>query len=47
VKLLSFQGDELKVNIGNFGVENLRTHEYFSAKQVPEFVRNLLLEAYD
>jgi 3-isopropylmalate/(R)-2-methylmalate dehydratase small subunit len=38
------QGDELKVNIGNFGVENLRTNGYFSAKQVPEFMRNLLVE---
>ncbi len=38
------QGDELKVDIVNFEVENLRTHEYFPAKQVPEFMRKVLLE---
>ena len=38
------QGDELKVDIGNFGVENLRTREYFPAKPVPEFMRKMLLE---
>jgi 3-isopropylmalate dehydratase small subunit len=38
------QGDELKVDIGNFAVENLRTQEHFSAKPVPEFMRKMLLE---
>src|ERR687886_2371898 len=38
------QGDELKVDIGNFSVENLRTHEHFSAKPVPDFMRKVLLE---
>jgi 3-isopropylmalate/(R)-2-methylmalate dehydratase small subunit len=38
------QGDELKVDIVNFEVENLRTHEHFSAKQLPEFMRKVLLE---
>lgn len=38
------QGDELKVDIVNFEVENLRTHEYFPAKQLPEFMRKVLLE---
>src|ERR671919_1677725 len=38
------QGDELKVDVANFGVENLRTHEYFPAKPVPEFMRRVLLE---
>ena len=38
------QGDELKVDIGKFGVENLRTHEYFLAKSVPEFMRKVLFE---
>ena len=38
------QGDELRVDIGNFTVENLRTHEYISAKAVPEFMHKLLLE---
>jgi len=32
------------VDIGNFGVENLRTHEYFLAKSVPEFMRKVLFE---
>ena len=38
------QGDELKVDVANFGVENLRSHEYFPAKPVPEFMRRVLLE---
>ena len=38
------QGDELKIDIGNLSVENLRTHEYFRAKPVPEFMRKMLLE---
>jgi 3-isopropylmalate/(R)-2-methylmalate dehydratase small subunit len=38
------QGDELRVNIANFEVENLRTSERFSAKPVPEFMRKVLLE---
>src|SRR5919205_1130510 len=38
------QGDELKVEIVNFSVEDLRTREYFSAKPVPDFMRKVLLE---
>ena len=38
------QGDELQVDIANFSVENLRTHENFSAKPVPDFMRKVLLE---
>lgn len=38
------QGDTLIVDVSNFTVENLRTHEHFAAKQVPEFMRNMLLE---
>jgi 3-isopropylmalate/(R)-2-methylmalate dehydratase small subunit len=38
------QGDELKVDIGKFTVENLRTHEYLPAKSVPEFMHKVLLE---
>src|ERR687886_846501 len=38
------QGDELKVDIASFSVENMRTHEYFSAKPLPEFMRKVLLE---
>lgn len=38
------QGDELKVDIASFSVQNLRTHEQFSAKPVPEFMRKVLLE---
>ena len=37
------QRDELKVDIGNFGVEKLRT-QYFSVNQVPEFMREVLFE---
>ncbi len=39
------QGDELQVDVGRLEVENLRTHERFSsARQVPEFMRKMLLE---
>jgi 3-isopropylmalate/(R)-2-methylmalate dehydratase small subunit len=38
------QGDELRVDVGNFIVENLRTRQYASAKPVPEFMHKLLLE---
>jgi 3-isopropylmalate/(R)-2-methylmalate dehydratase small subunit len=38
------QGDELRVDVGNFIVENLRTREYVSAEPVPEFMHKLLLE---
>jgi 3-isopropylmalate/(R)-2-methylmalate dehydratase small subunit len=38
------QGDELKLDIGKFEVENLRTHDSFPAKPVPEFMRRVLLE---
>jgi 3-isopropylmalate/(R)-2-methylmalate dehydratase small subunit len=38
------QGDELRVDVGNFIVENLRTRQYVSAKPVPEFMHKLLLE---
>jgi 3-isopropylmalate/(R)-2-methylmalate dehydratase small subunit len=38
------QGDELRVDVGNFIVENLRTGQYISAKPVPEFMHKLLLE---
>jgi 3-isopropylmalate/(R)-2-methylmalate dehydratase small subunit len=38
------QGDELKVDIVNFEVENLRTNEHFPAKPVPDFLRKVLLE---
>jgi 3-isopropylmalate dehydratase small subunit len=39
------QGDELQVDVGSLEVENLRTHERFSsARQVPEFMRKMLLE---
>jgi 3-isopropylmalate/(R)-2-methylmalate dehydratase small subunit len=38
------QGDELRVDIGNFTVENLRTRQSVSAKLVPEFMHKLLLE---
>jgi 3-isopropylmalate/(R)-2-methylmalate dehydratase small subunit len=38
------QGDELRVDVGNFIVENLRTRQHVSAKPVPEFMHKLLLE---
>src|SRR5215469_14208438 len=37
-------GDELKVDIPKFTVENLRTKEIFQARKVPEFMRQMLLE---
>jgi 3-isopropylmalate/(R)-2-methylmalate dehydratase small subunit len=37
-------GDELKVDISKFTVENLRTKEIFQARKVPEFMRQMLLE---
>jgi|SRR4051794_14012163 3-isopropylmalate/(R)-2-methylmalate dehydratase small subunit len=36
--------DDLKIDIANFVVENIRTNEIFYAKQVPEFMRQMLLE---
>jgi len=38
------QGDDLKVDIGNFTVENKRTKGIFYAKKVPEFMQQMLLE---
>src|ERR687891_1080395 len=38
------QGDELKVDIGNFTMENIRTKEIFHARKVPEFMQQMLLE---
>jgi 3-isopropylmalate/(R)-2-methylmalate dehydratase small subunit len=38
------QGDELKVDIGNFTVENIRTKGIFHARRVPEFMQQMLLE---
>ncbi|MDQ4023127.1 MAG: 3-isopropylmalate dehydratase small subunit [Thermoproteota archaeon] len=38
------QGDELKVDIGNFTMENIRTKGIFHAKKVPEFMQQMLLE---
>jgi 3-isopropylmalate dehydratase small subunit len=38
------QGDELKVDIGNFTVENMRTKGIFYARKVPEFMQQMLLE---
>src|ERR687883_316741 len=37
------QGDELKVDIGNFTAENIRTKRIFRARQVPEFMQQMLL----
>ena len=37
------QGDELKVDIGNFTVENMRTKGIFHARKVPEFMQQMLL----
>jgi len=36
--------DEIKIDITNFVVENVRTNETFYARQVPEFMRQMLLE---
>ena len=38
------QNDELKVDIANYTVENIRTKEIFHARKVPEFMRQMLLE---
>jgi 3-isopropylmalate dehydratase small subunit len=38
------QGDELKIDIAKFTAENIRTKEFFHAKEVPEFMRQMLLE---
>lgn len=38
------QGDELRVDIANFTVENFRTKETFQAKKVPEFMKTMLLD---
>src|SRR5215212_8711441 len=38
------QGDDLKVDIGNFTVENIRTKGIFHARKVPEFMQQMLLE---
>ena len=38
------QGDELKVDIGNFTAENIRTKRIFHARKVPEFMQQMLLE---
>jgi len=38
------QGDDLKIDIANFVVENTRTNEMYHARQVPEFMRRMLLE---
>jgi 3-isopropylmalate/(R)-2-methylmalate dehydratase small subunit len=38
------QGDDLKIDIIKFTAENIRTKETFQAKEVPEFMRQMLLE---
>jgi 3-isopropylmalate/(R)-2-methylmalate dehydratase small subunit len=38
------QGDELKIDVTTFTAENIRTGENFQAKQVAEFLREMLLE---
>src|SRR6266540_7390472 len=38
------QGDELEVDMTAFTVKNIRTRETFQAKQVPEFMREMLLQ---
>ena len=38
------QGDELKIDIINFNAENIRTNEIFHAREVPKFMRQMLLE---
>jgi 3-isopropylmalate/(R)-2-methylmalate dehydratase small subunit len=37
-------GDEIKVDISTFTVENITTNETFCAHKVPEFMRQMLLE---
>jgi 3-isopropylmalate/(R)-2-methylmalate dehydratase small subunit len=36
--------DELEIDISEFTVKNNRTRESFQAKEVPEFMRRMLLE---
>lgn len=38
------QGDEVRIDIGEFTMENIRTKENFSAMKVPRFMRTMLLE---
>jgi 3-isopropylmalate/(R)-2-methylmalate dehydratase small subunit len=38
------QGDELKIDISNFTVENNSTKEIFQAGKVPDFMQQMLLE---
>jgi len=38
------QGDELKIDITKFTVENSRTKDIFHAQKVPEFMQQMLLE---
>ena len=38
------QGDELKIDIIKFTVENSRTKDIFQARKVPEFMQQMLLE---
>jgi len=38
------QGDELKIDINQFTVENNSTKEIFQARKVPDFVKRMLLE---
>ena len=36
------QGDELEVDVKEFVVENVRTNETFRAREVPQFLRQML-----
>jgi 3-isopropylmalate/(R)-2-methylmalate dehydratase small subunit len=36
--------DDLKIDIMNFVVDNIRTNETFHVRPVPEFMRQMLLE---
>ena|SRR5215469_9672306 len=38
------QGDELKIDINEFTVENNSTKEIFQARKVPDFMKRMLLE---
>jgi 3-isopropylmalate/(R)-2-methylmalate dehydratase small subunit len=38
------QGDELQVDIGGFKVQNIRTKEVFYARNVPDFMRHMLMD---
>ena len=38
------QGDVLKIDITKFTAKNIRTKETFHAKEVPEFMRQMLAE---